>query len=448
MDWILSIIIAFAGVALAMTRSTRAVDFVVFLFVFNRGLRRIVDYYVNGGLTPLSPISLTPLVVTGALLVPVILSIHQLPRRSAPVFFCLLGAIAYAFMIGYFSVKIAAVYALAEALAPLALFAYILLIRPSREVKDRWVRSFAWAAILASAYGWYQFWTIPPWDGAWLIQSNMVGYMGIPEPTQMTVFSTMAERGPLASYLGLAVVPMIVAKRWRPLPGVFGWAGVILVFSIILQTFSRTGIIMAIVGCVAYVLINRGKGFWQIAIGVLVLGGAGMFFMEKMPNAERLTERLETFENMQEDSSLQGRLQIMEHGPALLLQTPQGYGLGAWGLATRVNTGTTQTEARVMDAGPFDLALVFGLPGFALLAAAMAILWSVLSERFRTPQTLDEHVYLARAFFITVLIGSFVGNILMNFSILWLAFGCGLVVNHPVPRRSPPPRGQLGRRPG
>jgi len=112
---------------------------------------------------------------------------------------------------------------------------------PDARIKDRWIRSFAWAAILASIYGWYQYLVIPPWDGFWLMESEMYGYMGLPYPTQMTVFSTMAERDPLASYLGFSVVPMILSKRWRPLPGILGWAGVILVFSVILLTLSRGG---------------------------------------------------------------------------------------------------------------------------------------------------------------------------------------------------------------
>jgi len=268
--------------------------------------------------------------------------------------------------------------------------------------------------------------TIPPWDGAWLIQSGMYGYMGIPEPTRMTVFSTMAERGPLASFLGFSVVPMVVAKRWRPLPGVLGWAAVILVFSVILLSMSRAGVIIAVVGCVSYVLINRGKGFGQLAIAVVVLALAGAFLVKRMPNTERVTKRFESLQNMEEDGSLQGRIMIMSYGPERLLAEPQGTGLGGSGQATRINTGTLATEATVVDAGWFNVFLVFGLPGSLLIIAAMVLLWKSLAERFRMPQTLDEHVYLARAFFITVIIASLAGSVLMNFSIIWLAFGCGL----------------------
>ncbi len=454
MDWFICLLIAGTGLGLAMTRSNRAIDFVVFVFVFNRGLRRVIDYYVNHGMKPLSPISLTPLLVTGALLIPVILNIQKLPRRAAPVFYCTFLGVIYAFMVGFFRVKIAAIYALAEALAPLALFAYVLLLRPTTEVKNRWMRSFTWAALLASAYGVYQYWVIPPWDAAWLIQSKMYGYMGIPEPTKMTVFSTMAERGPLASFLAFALVPMVVNRKWRALPGLLGWAGVILVGYVIVLTMSRSGVIIAAFGCVTYVFINRGKGFKQVIAGVVVLAAAALLLRDRIPNAEQVIKRFETLQNLEEDGSLKTRIAIMSYGPTQVLRDPQGFGLGAWGLATRVNTGTMENQGTVMDAGWFNIILVYGIPGTLMLAAALVVLWRALDERFRTPQTLDEHVYLGRALFITVLIASLSGNVLMTFSLIWLAFGCGLVVS-PLPRRLPmrpdsvpaPRPGQV-RRPG
>ena len=63
MDWIAAGIIAAIGVALAAHRSSYLVDYAVIVFVFNRGLRRVLDYYA-GTFNPLSPISLTPLLVT------------------------------------------------------------------------------------------------------------------------------------------------------------------------------------------------------------------------------------------------------------------------------------------------------------------------------------------------------------------------------------------------
>ena len=114
------------------------------------------------------------------------------------------------------------------------------------------------------------------------------GYLGILEPTKMTVFSTMAERGVLGGFLGFAVVPMILASKWRPL----SWFGVILVLSVILLAETRTGLILAVLSTMVYVMVNRGTGFWQLALGLVVVGAAAYFGMGLMPGArERIQER-------------------------------------------------------------------------------------------------------------------------------------------------------------
>ena len=109
------------------------------------------------------------------------------------------------------------------------------------------------------------------------------GYLGNLEPTKMAVFSTMAERGVLGGYLGFAVVPMILAPKWRPL----SWFGVILVISVILLAGTRTGIILAVLSTMVYVMVNRGTGFWQLAIGFAVMTAAAYFGMGLMPGASK-----------------------------------------------------------------------------------------------------------------------------------------------------------------
>ena len=52
--------------------------------------------------------------------------------------------------------KFAAMYSLAEVLAPIAVFGYILILGANQNTKDRWLRTAAWCAIGASAYGWYR----------------------------------------------------------------------------------------------------------------------------------------------------------------------------------------------------------------------------------------------------------------------------------------------------
>jgi hypothetical protein len=453
-DWILTFFIGFIGLALASVGSTRVVDFMVFVYVFNRGVRRVVDFYVHHEFNPLSPISLAPLLVAAAMLLVALIRMDRLPGKVRMILWGLGAAAVYAFAIGFVNVRFAAVYALAEGLAPLGMFAFVLVVQPENGVKDRWIRSFSWAAILVSAYGWYQYLTIPEWDKFWLIETKMYGYMGIPEPTQMTVFSTMAERGVLAGFLGLGVVPMIVSKAWRPLPGLLGWAGVVLVFSVILLTLSRGGLLFAAIGTIAYLLVNRGRGAKQVAFAIAVLGIAGWFGIERIPNAERVTKRFESLGEMEEDGSFKGRVEIMSGGLGAVLQQPFGHGLGSAGaLAARVNASSARPGI-TPDSGWFIIFLVYGIPGTALLLVALVSAWRLLNRRFRQPELRDRHVLLARCMLISLLPCCFAGDLLTGYSILWLALGCGISLpprfaRSVVIERSPAVRGSAGAgRPG
>ena len=425
MEWFLSILISLIGLGLAVARSTWIVDYAVFVFVFNRGLRRLVDYYVNERFNPLSPISLTPLIVAGAMAIPFLIGFRRLPSWAKKIFLCFVGAIGYAFVIGAMHQGLGAGYALGEVLAPVAMAGYVVVRNPDLRVRDRWIRSFSWAAILASAYGWYQYLVIPPWDAFWVTQVGFLGYLGELESTKMNVFSTMGERGALSGFLGFSVVPMIVSSKWRT---VLGWPAVMLVFSAILLTTARSGLLIAIIATLVFLLVNRGANKGQIALATVVIGLAAWFGMERLPGSERIIQRLETLENMREDGSLQGRLEIMAGGTDALLENPLGGGLGAAGLGTRVNTGSMKSTTTFGDAGYFQIILVYGVLGTGLLLGGLCLVWKRLSLYFRIGTLRNEHVLLIRALMIAMILACFVGDALTGFSIFWLALGCGLAM--------------------
>lgn len=425
MDLVIATVIGLVGMALALSKSTWIVDYSIYVFVLNRGLRRVIDFYFNELFNPLSPISLTPLIVAGAMAIPLVGEFGRLPRWASRVFLCLGAAMGYAFAVGFLQQGLGAVYALGEVIAPVALAGYVLVRNPDHGTRDRWVRSFSWAAVLVSAYGWYQYLTIPPWDAFWLIQVGFVGYMGVPEPTKMDVFSTMAERGPLAAFLGFSVVPMIVSSRWRTF---LGWPAVVLVFSTILLTTSRGGIIIALVATLIFLLVNRGAKTAQIIVAVLVVGSAAWFGIDKMPGSKRIMDRFETLSHMEDDGSFQGRIDIMTGGTEAVLENPFGGGLGAAGLGTRINTGSAQTTTKFGDAGYFQIILVYGVIGTALLLAGLYLAWKRLALYYRIKTLRNEHVLLIRALMIAMIPACGAGDMLTGYSIFWLALGCGLAI--------------------
>ena len=425
MDFVIATIIGSIGLALALSKSTWIVDYAIFVFVLNRGLRRVVDFYFNEQFNPLSPVSLTPLLVAGAMAIPLLSEFGRMPRWASKVFLCFGAAMAYAFAVGFLQQGLGAVYALGEVIAPVALAGYVLIRNPDPDTRDRWVRSFSWAAVTVSAYGWYQYLTIPPWDAFWLIEVGFVGYMGVPEPTKMDVFSTMAERGPLAAFLGFSVVPMIVSSRWRTF---LGWPAVVLVFSTILLTSSRGGLIMALVATLIFLLVNRGAKTLQIGLAVLVVGTTAWFGIDKLPGSKRIIDRFETLGHMEDDGSFQGRLDIMTGGTGAVLENPFGGGLGAAGLGTRINTGSAKTTSNFGDGGYFQIILVYGVIGTALLLLGLYFAWKRLALHYRIKTLRNEHVLLVRALMIAMIPACGAGDMLTGFSIFWLALGNGLAI--------------------
>jgi putative inorganic carbon (hco3(-)) transporter len=420
MDWIVAGIIAAVGVALAARRSTYLVDYAVIVYVFNRGLRRLLDYQA-GFFNPLSPVSLTPALVTALMILPFLARYNTLTKPLMVIFGCLLIAMIFAFFVGFFRIQFAAVYSAAEAVAPIAMFGYIVTSSPSAATKDRWMLTSAWCAVLACIYGWYQYLTIPPWDAFWVRAVGMEGYLGLLEPTKLAVFSTMSERGVFGGFLGFAVVPMIIAPKWRPL----GWFGVVLVLSCILLAGTRTGIILAAFTTVIYVLINGGTGAWQLALGMAVISIAAYFGLGAMPGGAAIQERFATLGDMQNTGSMQGRVEIYQGSVGMILTSPLGSGIGAGGISGRINQGGTATQSVIVDAGYAEIPLTYGWIGAGLIIYAMWRMWKEMAIRFQIGLRTTE-VMLGRAFLLALIPACFVGNVITTFSILWIVFGAAL----------------------
>ena len=282
------------------------------------------------------------------MMLPFLASYNRLTKPLKVIFGCLFVALIFAFFVGFARIQFAAVYAAAEALAPIAMFGYIVTSSPSPATKDRWLLTSAWCAIVACVYGWYQYLTVPPWDSFWVRAVGMEGYLGIMEPFKISVFSTMAERGVFGGFLGFAVVPMIIAPKWRPL----GWFGVILVLSCILLAGTRTGIILAVFTTMIYVLINKGTG------RMATRSRNGRDFPRSLlwTRCDARVEppfrqRFSTLGDMQSTGSYQGRMEIYQSAVGDVLSSPLGSGLGASGISGRINQGGTATQSVVVGCG-------------------------------------------------------------------------------------------------
>lgn len=372
----MELIVAFLMVApagvLYLTGSTWLIDYLVWVTVLNRGIRRYVDW-LAGEFNPLSPISLTPLAISGFVFLVFIQNFKALPPRVGRIFHFFAIALAMGLVVGLVRNKFAAVYALAEYIAPLSVMGCAALARGNEAILDRWVKSVGWAAVAASLYGWFQYYTIPPWDAFWVRAVGFEGYLGPLKPMQMTVFSTMGERGVLGGFLGFAVIPMIISKRWR---NFLGWISVVIILSALLLTFVRSAIITIALATVMFPVLNRGKNTLQIILLLCVLAVAGNVFLKRSSSSDKVAARLQTIGSITEDGSFKGRIEIANYGFATMLKNPLGRGLGSTGLGGRVNTGEIDAgSGGIGDNGYFELLFSFGLIGGGCFFYAIYLIW-------------------------------------------------------------------------
>jgi putative inorganic carbon (HCO3(-)) transporter len=419
LEWAVATLLLMPAIAFAAKGSSLLVDYSIFLYVFNREIRRLVEWY-EGGFNPFSPIILTPLIVLCLLLMPFFSryrSLHPLPKQMFGLFFLGIG---YATFIGFARNGLAAVYGAAEYLSAMALMGYTATASIDDRTADRWLKTAGWAALLASVYGWFQYLTVPPWDAFWVEQVGFVGYLGKMAPMEIIVFSTFPERGVCAGFLALVAIPMLVSRRWRLF---LGWPEALLLLSVILLTMSRGGIILVGLGLILYPLLNRGKASKTVVVVAALAAVGAMVGLSRLPNYGKIENRFSTLSHMQEDGSYQGRVGLAQAGIATGLDNPAGYGMGSTGLGGRLNTGSAQQSVPLVgDGGYLDILASMGLPGALCFAAGTFALWRHLSicSRFGLR---DDYLGLARAFLVLLLIGLLAGNFFTNFSVMWIAFG-------------------------
>jgi len=422
MDWLIAFLILAPAAWLAFRKSTWLLDYAIIVFAFNRGLRRVVDFYINHQFNPQSPISLTPLIVALALLY-VGLQQH---RRFSPALRRILGlfavTLAFGFFVGIVLNQLAAVFSLAEWLAGIGAMMFAASYAGRLTVADRWFKTAGWCAVLVSIYGWYQFLYLPPWDAFWLAEVRKV--MGIEwesRPGLLSVFSTLGSRGDCAAFLGLAVIPMITNKRWRNRGG---WLSVVLILSVLVLTTARTMFIIIALVAILQPLLSRGVGVGRVLTFAAVFLVAATFGLNRLPNAEKYQNRLATLGDIREDASYQTRMLNIERGVEWVLRNPLGEGIGSTGGGVRLKKDGTPV---VMDAGYIEMFAQFGWIGGILFYVALWMTWKEYSRRLKlTVSRVDPFLSLGRATLVASVVFLFVGDVFSNFNLIWVILGRAL----------------------
>ncbi len=355
---------------LAATGSRWQVPYLMCLWAFAPEVRRVVDW-LGGEYQTVTVLSLTPLLGTLTLLIPVWRRGVRLTPIVRGAACCLTAAYLYGGVVGMARNNVfTAAYELATYAVPLLIVLYAASRPLDARERDLWLRSLSVITVIVAAYGWYQVITVPPWDAFWIVNGGMVA--GQPLPFKFRMFSTLNSAGPAAGFLALALGPMLLERRWR---GVFGWAGVLLVASALAFAQVRSAWLMAGVLICVYILYSSGARRVSAAAAVLAAGTALFFLGPFLPGWDMVAARAATLQNVQEDGSFQGRVASSEVAASSILSNPLGSGMGYAGNATKLTNSSAlrRDAADTTETGFLSILQALGVIGGGLFFTAVAL---------------------------------------------------------------------------
>lgn len=365
------------------------IEFALWLWLVTPGVRRVVDYTLMRH--ALSPILVAPSLVSCAALVRVVLSRLVISAPVARAFGVAVLVFSYGAVVGVArnGLRPAAAAAL-QLFAPLI---FGLFVASSRVNDDELTARLALLArraiILLSVYGIVQFLVLPPWDAAWMIESD-ISSVGRPVPGEIRVFSLLNTAGPFAQVLGSLLVIELGLVRRRPLWQVTGiamgyvalglslvraaWFGFAGGVAVLARHGRVSGLRVILVGAVGGVLI----GLWGGSVGEAVFARAAA-----------------TVEAGAEDRSLQQRLAFQREIAPLAVGNVLGEGLGSAGLASTLNE-TAATRYRHFDSGIFSNLFALGPVAAGALFLAVLSAWMSAASR-AVGSSVPESTWVAAA---------------------------------------------------
>lgn len=351
---------------------------------------RLVDYRI--GWDPTRQMLIAPYLVV---CVTIATFLRHSPRASTqgamPFILAFIG-VFYGFLIGLVhNSPLPVARGLLDWLSPI-LFAFHLFInwRDYPSYRQNIQRIFIWAVLLLGIYAIYQFVVAPEWDRYWLIESKMYTSSGSPEPFGMRVWSTLHSPGPFASVMQTGLLLLFTSSGTLILP-----ASAVGYLSFLL-TQVRSSWLGWLLGIV--MIFGSVKAHLQMRLMamILIIIMCVIPLTNIEPISDVVTNRLETFSQLEKDTSFNERSESYDRNLNLALSNVLGNGLGnIWTL----NEKTGELEVFVLDSGILDMFFTLGWVGaIPYLAGFMLIIFSVFQY---AEARFDSFVSTARAISIT-----------------------------------------------
>jgi hypothetical protein len=365
---LLTIVCYFAGAAATLRLVYPATAFLVAIFLYLRHpllyigftwwmwfltplAARLVDYRV--GWDPTRQMLITPYLVVFVTIATFLRHFIGAYRQGGLPFILGFIGVFYGFLVGLiYNSPIPVARALLDWLSPI-IFAFHLFMnwRDYPSYRQHIQRIFIWCVLVIGAYGVYQFVVAPEWDRYWLIESKLFSSSGNPVPFEMRVWSTLHSVGPFGAVMQAGLLLLLTSSGKLIFP-----ASVVGYLSFLLAQ-ARTNWGGWLLGVIMIMGSVKARIQMRLITIILVMAMCVIPLATIEPIATVVSNRFETFTNLQEDTSFKDRSGSYDRNLGLALSNGFGNGLGnIW----KVNEKTGQIEVFVIDSGILDMFFTLG----------------------------------------------------------------------------------------
>jgi hypothetical protein len=376
------------GIALVLLHRARHLDyleFVLWLWLVDPGVRRIADYGSHYHAT-------SPVIVTAELVS--FVSVYASFGRSGRVFREVRATVVVVFLVVSFGFVSGLIHgqpfgSLTDLLfygGPLALGVWLLTAPVGRHAVLQRLQEIAIPALLVlGIYGVVQFLNPPAWDVAWVENSGITD-IGSTAPFQIRVFSLLDTAGPFGQTMTMLLLLAMQPIANRPTPNQWlrriaigvGLVGLGL-------SLARQAWIALAVGVIV-LMWNRRLALTRLVMGLVAVGVVVGLFGGPIGNA--ITGRFNnTVQAGSSDTSLLARTRFQAQIAPQALRNIAGEGLGSTGVATKLAGSTASSNSTLIssfDSGIFEIIYTFGsLAGLAFLAMVVRVTWRVGRRHLR-----------------------------------------------------------------
>lgn len=379
------------------------ISFTFWLYFLTPLIRRLIDYW-SGWVNP-SPVLLAPPVVAFITLATVAKRLPQSIRFGGLPFLLAFAGVGYAFTIGLIrSSPVVATRDLINWLAPLS-FGFYLLVnwRHYPKYRQNIQRTFLWGVLIMGIYGVIQYLVAPEWDCFWLVESGMTSSAGSPEPLKIRVWSTMNSPGPFAAAMMVGLILLLSSSSVMRFPAAgFGYLSFLL--AIVRSMWGAW-----LVALIIFSASLKSKLQLRLIITLLVLALLVIPLANMEPFSERISTRLETFSNLEEDNSAQARQELYRNHIDDALFNYQGTGIGQ---AFRLDENGQPINIPI-DSGIIALFNTLGwFGGVPYLGGVILLIWKVSQTK---EVKFDPFLSCCRAIGISFLLLIVIANSLVGF---------------------------------